>query len=165
MKIVLRGCLCGNAEQEKQIVDAFEEEFGKGFKVLGTHRTLAGKGGEGGRSEVVVEMPDSVVPKAATHPWHLGGLFVWYDDYVENNGEIVPADAMEKFFGKRKEAKKPQCPLIGTDGNVFMLAGRVTAALRKAGQREKADEFGKKLHECESYDKALVLMGEYVEIC
>jgi hypothetical protein len=58
---------------------------------------------------------------------------------------------------------KPKCKLAGTDGNVFALAGRVTTALKKAGQKDKADEFSKKLWECESYEAALQLMCEYVE--
>lgn len=59
---------------------------------------------------------------------------------------------------------KPRCKLIGTDGNVFALAGRVQKTLRKAGQGELAKEFQKKLFECPSYDAALALMSEYVEI-
>lgn len=59
---------------------------------------------------------------------------------------------------------KPVCELIGTDGNVFTLAGKVTKALRKAGLHEEAKEFSGKLQQCTSYDEALVLMGNYVEI-
>jgi hypothetical protein len=33
---------------------------------------------------------------------------------------------------------KPRCRLIGTDGNVFALSRRVTQALKKAGQADKA---------------------------
>jgi len=60
--------------------------------------------------------------------------------------------------------KKPKCKLTGTDGNVFALAGVVSRCLRKAGQPEKAEEFSKLLFSCESYDKALQLMMEYVEV-
>lgn len=59
---------------------------------------------------------------------------------------------------------KPKCKLIGTDGNVFALAGQVSQALKKAGQPEKAKEFTEKLFQCQSYSEALVLMGDYVEI-
>ena len=62
------------------------------------------------------------------------------------------------------EFKKPKCKLVGTDGNVFALAGRVSSVLKKAGQREKAREFTNKLPECKSYDEALLLMSKYVEI-
>ena len=59
---------------------------------------------------------------------------------------------------------KPVCQLLGTDGNVFALAGRVSATLRKADLVEKISEFQGRLMSCGSYDDALVLMGEYVEI-
>lgn len=60
--------------------------------------------------------------------------------------------------------EKPRCKLIGTDGNVFALAGRVSRTLKKAGMVEKAKEFTEKLKQCRSYDDALMLMDEYVEI-
>jgi hypothetical protein len=60
--------------------------------------------------------------------------------------------------------ERPECDLIGTDGNVFALAGRVTKALKRAGMGDKATEFTQRLFACGSYDEALVLMGEYVEI-
>jgi hypothetical protein len=64
----------------------------------------------------------------------------------------------------KAEVKKPQVKLVGTDGNVFALAGIVSKALKAAGQREKASEFMTKLFACESYSAALFLMTEYVEV-
>jgi hypothetical protein len=60
-------------------------------------------------------------------------------------------------------SEKPKCKLIGTDGNVFALAGRVARALKDAGQHEQAKEFMKKLPKCHSYDEALALMLDYVD--
>ena len=59
---------------------------------------------------------------------------------------------------------KPRCQLTGEDGNVFALAGQVTRALRSAGQGDKVSEFTTKLFSCGSYDEALQLMMEYVEV-
>ena len=59
---------------------------------------------------------------------------------------------------------KPKCKLTGTDGNVFALAGRVGKALKRAGQADKAREFYEKLPNCGSYDEALRLMMEYVDV-
>jgi hypothetical protein len=59
---------------------------------------------------------------------------------------------------------KPTCELIGTDGNVFALAGKVQSVLKKAGLKDQAEEFMKRLPECESYDEALRLILEYVEV-
>lgn len=60
--------------------------------------------------------------------------------------------------------KKPNCKLLGTDGNVFALAERVIMALKYNGQHELAREFSTKLFKCKSYDEALELMCEYVEV-
>ena len=37
--------------------------------------------------------------------------------------------------------KKPKCKLIGTDDNVFALAGQVSRALKRAGYPDKVKEF------------------------
>lgn len=59
---------------------------------------------------------------------------------------------------------KPICTLIGTDGNVFALAGRVQKCLKDAGQPEKAKEMVERLHKCKSYDEALAMFTEFVEV-
>lgn len=60
--------------------------------------------------------------------------------------------------------QKPTCKLIGTDGNVFALAGQVSQALKKAGQGDRAKEFTERLMKCGSYNEALALMMDYVEV-
>ena len=60
--------------------------------------------------------------------------------------------------------KKIKVRLSGTDGNVFALGSKVSQALKRAGQLEKAREFQVKLFGCHSYGEALCLMSEYVEI-
>ena len=60
--------------------------------------------------------------------------------------------------------RKPAVQLTGTDGNVFELAGKVSGALKRAGQEAEAKEFSRRLFECGSYNEAIVLMGEYVEV-
>lgn len=60
--------------------------------------------------------------------------------------------------------KKPKCKLIGTDGNVFALASKVREALRKAKLKDEVEEFTKRLPKCESYEEALALMCEYVDV-
>lgn len=59
---------------------------------------------------------------------------------------------------------KPPCKLIGEDGNVFNIIGKVTRTLKSAGQRESANEFTKKAFECGSYDEVLRLVMDYVEV-
>jgi len=60
--------------------------------------------------------------------------------------------------------EKPVCKLVDTDGNVFALAGQVGKTLKRAGLADKATEFYEKLKNCGSYDEALRLMMEYVEV-
>lgn len=66
--------------------------------------------------------------------------------------------------GTQMDPVKPKCTLSGTDGNVFALAGKVTRALKQAGQIDKAKDFNARLVQCGSYDAALQLMMEYVDV-
>ena len=59
---------------------------------------------------------------------------------------------------------KPICKLTGTDGNVFVLASKVSKILKNAGLIDQAKEFSNKLYECDSYDEALQLMMKYVDV-
>jgi hypothetical protein len=61
------------------------------------------------------------------------------------------------------EPRRPDCELIGTDGNVFAIIGAVSRALRRDGQRERATEWAQRAMTCESYDAVLALTFEYVE--
>jgi len=63
-----------------------------------------------------------------------------------------------------KVYEKPKCKLVGTDGNVFSLAGKVVSTLKKKGFKEEAKEFSSRLGECGSYGEALNLMGQYVVV-
>jgi len=60
---------------------------------------------------------------------------------------------------------KPKCKLIGEDGNIFNLMGIVSRTLKEAGQPEKADEMISKItKEAKSYDEALAILMEYVDV-
>lgn len=54
--------------------------------------------------------------------------------------------------------------LIGEDGNIFNLTSIVTRELKRHGYREYAKELQERLFEQESYNDALNLISEYVEI-
>jgi len=60
--------------------------------------------------------------------------------------------------------KKPTCKLIGTDGNVFAIIGKVSKTLKQAGLREEAKEFLEKAVSAHSYDEALRLCCDYVKV-
>ena len=59
---------------------------------------------------------------------------------------------------------KPVAYLIGADGNVFNLIGLAANALKLAGQREPAKEMTARCFAAHSYEDALAIIAEYVEI-
>lgn len=89
-----------------------------------------------------------------THP-HFGGT--WLSDYVPNRlGGFVQE--------QKQEPAKPDCPLIGTDGNIFNLIGIASQTLREHGMEEQAKEMFQRVTQCQSYDSALSIIGDYVNI-
>jgi hypothetical protein len=59
---------------------------------------------------------------------------------------------------------KLTCKLIGQDGNVFNLIGIVSKTLERNDQKEQAKEFRKKCFDASSYNEALKIIMEYVEV-
>ena len=60
---------------------------------------------------------------------------------------------------------KPKCKLVHqADGNVFSILGRVRRALRESGQPEQADAVTERVTQAGSYDEALRIIMEYVEV-
>lgn len=59
---------------------------------------------------------------------------------------------------------KPICKLIGTDGNVFSVIGKVSSCLKKAKLSDQAKEFTEKAFDAGSYDEVLRLCMEYVDV-
>ncbi len=62
------------------------------------------------------------------------------------------------------QAPKPACRLVGTDGNVFAIIGRVQKALKKAGLECRASEFARRAFAATSYDEVLTLCMDYVDV-
>ncbi len=80
----------------------------------------------------------------------------WLSDYVLNClGGFLPAE---------QETRKPDCPLIGQDGNIFNLMGIAAQTLRRAGLDDRAKEMLDRVRESGSYYQALGVIGEYVNI-
>ena len=63
-----------------------------------------------------------------------------------------------------KDLGKPFVQLTGEDGNVFSIIGRVSGALKKSGQADKAKEFTEKAFESKSYNAVLRLATEYCDV-
>ena len=59
---------------------------------------------------------------------------------------------------------KPDCPLIGENGNIFNLVGIAARTLKRNGLSEEASEMSTKVFGSGSYEEALGIIGEYVNI-
>ncbi len=59
---------------------------------------------------------------------------------------------------------KPKCKLVGADGNIFNLIRLAKKALNKVDQNIQAKEMTARVYEAESYDTALQIIMEYVEV-
>lgn len=59
---------------------------------------------------------------------------------------------------------KPTCKLLGEDGNIFVLLSLASKTLKKNGMKEEAAEMTTRVMESGSYDKALMIISDYVEI-
>jgi hypothetical protein len=62
------------------------------------------------------------------------------------------------------EHKKPECKLIGENGNIFNLLGIASQSLKRVGLKDQASEMAERVFQSQSYNEALVIIGEYVDI-
>jgi hypothetical protein len=60
--------------------------------------------------------------------------------------------------------KKPICKLIGENGNIFNLLAIARRSLLRVGLKQEAKEMVDKATSSNSYEEALEIIGEYVEI-
>lgn len=83
----------------------------------------------------------------------------WLSDYVPNRlGGFTEEQ-------QKEESLKPDCPLIGQDGNIFNLMGIASRTLRQSGMPEQATEMCSRITgTAGSYSEALSIIGEYVNI-
>ncbi len=67
-------------------------------------------------------------------------------------------------MNNENKQQKPNCPLIGEDGNIFHLVGIAAKTLRRNGMSAEATEMSEKVFGSGSYEEALGIIGEYVNI-
>lgn len=77
----------------------------------------------------------------------------WLSDYVDN-----------RLGGFVDKQQKPDCKLIGEDGNIFNLMGIASKTLRQNGMAEQAVEMRDRICASGSYGEALCIIGDYVNI-
>lgn len=79
----------------------------------------------------------------------------WLSDYVD-----------QKLGGFSDCRLKPDCPLIGMNGNIFHLMAVASQTLKEHGQENAAKEMVERITngDCHSYEQALNVIDEYVNI-
>jgi len=82
----------------------------------------------------------------------------WLSDYVPNR--------LGNFIHEQQKPEKPDCELIGRDGNIFNLMGIASRTLKQSGMAEQAQEMYERITggDCHDYYQALGIIGEYVNI-
>lgn len=84
--------------------------------------------------------------------YQLGAFKIIASEYISDEANI------EKKF-------KPKCALIGEDGNIFNLMGIASRTLKRNGMKEEATEMCNRITGgAKSYDEALMILQDYVEI-
>ena len=84
----------------------------------------------------------------------------WQDHDFELKRDVPDMTEFNKLLNR---PKKPKMQLIGQDGNIFVIMGRASRLLKNAGQSDKAKEMRDRVMSCDSYQKALSIVSEYVE--
>ena len=104
--------------------------------------------------DVKLEIGKLAMWRLQTHE-DFGGT--WLSDFVPNR--------LGGFIGEPSpEPEKPDCALIGQDGNVFNLVGIASRTLRRNGMAGQAKEMTDRAFASGSYHEALNIIGEYVNI-
>lgn len=104
--------------------------------------------------DVKLEIGKLAMWRLQTHK-DFGGT--WLSDFVPNR--------LGGFIGEPSpEPEKPDCALIGQDGNVFNLVGIASRTLRRNGMAGQAKEMTDRVFASGSYHEALNIIGEYVNI-
>ena len=156
--LILQGC--GGEPQEwlDGINDMFANE---GILLNGTRFQDCSVFQHGGRTCILFPFEGVELNIGRLAMWRIqthgnyGGT--WLSDYIPNyldNPDYAEEPAM----------KKPDCPLIGQDGNIFNLLGIASRTLKNHDMADEASEMRNRVMSSGSYDEALSIIGEYVNI-
>ena len=78
----------------------------------------------------------------------------WLSDYLPNKLNVEMGQSVPK----------PECELIGQNGNIYNLMGIAERTLKENGLNQQAKEMITRISSSNSYDKALMIIADYVEI-
>ena len=98
----------------------------------------------------------------------MGKLAAWRLRTHDEFGGNWLSDYLDNSLGMETEPEtkqKPDCELIGQNGNIFNLIGIASKTLKENGMEEQAEEMVKRITQgANSYSEALCIIGEYVNI-
>ncbi len=109
-------------------------------------------------SEAKIQIGKLAMWRLATHE-QFGGK--WLSDYLPQNFGV---EMKTKDQEAPEEVEKPDCALIGADGNIYNLMGIASRTLKEHGLREEASEMIGRIHNSGNYHEALHIIGDYVNI-
>ncbi len=100
---------------------------------------------------------------------NIGKLAIWRLQSHETFGGTWLSDYLPNRLGvdmdqPPAQKEKPDCALIGQDGNIFNLMGIASRTLKESGLGEQAKEMRERITASGGYDEALCIIGEYVNI-
>ena len=154
--LILQGCGGDPQEWLDGVNDLFTKE---GLLLEGTKFEDYSVFEYDGLTNILFPMDDVKLDMGRLAMWRLrthgdfGGT--WLSDYVDNN---------LGWFIAEEKPEKPDCPLIGADGNIFNLMGLASRKLRENGMGEQVKEMCGRIQGAVDYDSALNIIGEYVNI-
>ena len=97
----------------------------------------------------------------------MGRFMVWKMVTANQLGSMWLSDYIDINLGTEQgpeQTDKPDCPLIGADGNIFNLMGIASRTLKQHGMQEQSKEMLERVQQSGNYAEALNIIGEYVNI-
>lgn len=94
----------------------------------------------------------------------IGKFAIWRLQYYQAYGGTWLSDYVPNRLGGFVGQRKPDCPLVGEDGNIFNLMGIAARTLRQNDMAKEAAVMCSRIYEAGSYEEALCIIGEYVNI-
>jgi hypothetical protein len=140
-------------EVEEWVEDCWEEELENGVII--------------GHGESYWEMvPNEEPPEVDQYDepyWDIGDAFLAEVEVILNLSDVDLQGLLDAEVKPVVSEKKPilRGPL---DGNIFFILGAANGVLKDAGQKDKATEMGERATSAGSYDEALSIVTEYVDI-
>ena len=99
---------------------------------------------------------------------NMGKLAIWRLKSHEQFEGMWLSDYVDLRLGgplqEQQHNGKPDCPLIGEDSNIFHLMAIASNTLKEHGMREQASQMRQRIEQCHSYDSALSIISDYVNI-